>query len=594
MGCSLETPVNTGFTLFTPAVPPEQFAYEDHHFSAARGMEPYMRRIFERFKYDPDGAAALIHLDSFPELKKGLSSRYCSHPENIFLRNITSRLSSNSEHWRFVRSVGPLYFAADDSELCEFADRMADVCGKIIALEESPEFQLSDVFESYGFSTDFMKWQLDTETGELRAEGNWMPRVVCAKFWRRQIRRLCMRETEQIARQLGLTKDYLSEFTYQRCRSTMRRNQLILEGLEAENDLGQVFRLDELCELGVSNPIIRRGELMCRIRGTQEWAEQDNQEWQAVSPTLTVPSRFHSHTKLDSGKVIKNPKYDGSSPIDAMAWHNDRFARLRSRCQKAGIKVYGYVAVEPHHDGCPHIHALYWIKPEDCLSFQRIVSSLWCEEPEKGSDERRVRWVVIDPEMGSAVGYISKYISKGIDGYGVGIDDETGKPSTDSSSRVVAWARTWGIRQFRQVGGPPVTVWRELRRLANQPEHLPANDVRPDQFCLALEAADQGDWCSFISAMGGAICRRKDRPVWPFYVLRKSSGIYGDAVNYIRGLMTKGFEFPLLTRVREWTVRFSRLDRPKKLNQVIHSIKSEASEWGVMRAPQAFALDLCQ
>ncbi|MCV2420170.1 replication endonuclease [Paucibacter sp. DJ2R-2] len=131
---------------------------------------------------------------------------------------------------------------------------------------------------------------------------------------------------------------------------------------------------------------------------------------------------------------------------------------------------------------------------------------------EKGAKEHRCDFKLIDKTRGTAAGYIAKYVAKNIDCEHVG-DDLEGRPATESAKRVEAWSSTWRIRQFQQVGGPPVSVWRELRRI----KHLPAD--APSHLQRAHRAANKqiqndGDetatvaWDAYCRAQGGVDCGR--------------------------------------------------------------------------------------
>ena len=101
---------------------------------------------------------------------------------------------------------------------------------------------------------------------------------LCADEWWRHA--LCLvhgRNLEATAIRLGLVHShasaYVSNVTVERRRNQKRRNRRILEAMVAVNELGDQVSLMELAEASVSNPRIRRCELMARMAGFEQIAQ---------------------------------------------------------------------------------------------------------------------------------------------------------------------------------------------------------------------------------------------------------------------------------------------------------------------------------
>ncbi|WP_338882091.1 replication endonuclease [Aeromonas hydrophila] len=323
--------------------------------------------------------------------------------------------------------------------------------------------------------------------------------------------------------------------------------------------------------------------------------------------------------KADSTQ--ENPKHDGSSPRDSQRYIGKLWERCRSaldrnismvpglpglpaplhcrgfRAQRPKIDgaakwrlggfwdsfkqyrlddpidYFGFRVVEPHHDGTPHWHLLIWVKPEHQ---HRLIGILqrYALSHDKGDLERkrhpdskkpysditpRFDWKVMDKEKGGAVGYIVKYIAKNIDGHRVGDegDLEAETAATEGARRVRAWASLWGLRQFQPLKGPPVGIWRELRRLPGRLQEAKGIVVAPLASPIMEECrryADAVDWKNFTQAMGGPCCRRDERPLSIHRTAFAEPNQYGEPQTKLVGVRAADGLIQQ-TRVGEWVLR---------------------------------------
>lgn len=349
-----------------------------------------------------------------------------------------------------------------------------------------------------------------------------LARVRCEVWWRRTLRRLFARTVEACSIGLGLVNKrrdcYVSNLSVQRRAGQLRASAAMMDATTLENEYGQRMKLSDLAGRSMANKAIRRAELMTRISGFDAVAFDLGHE--ATFITVTCPSRMHKWRDTGTAGVEPNPKFDGTTPGEAQKYLSGQWAKWRAAAQRKGLSVYGFRVAEPHHDGCPHWHLILFHKADQGEALRDLFARYFLRNDsatERGAARHRLTFERIDRSKGSAASYIAKYISKNVDGYKVG-RDLYGADAVESSARVDAWASTWGIRQFQQIGGAPVTVWRELRRL--NPDNVPA-DLIPESLTAGLEGcniveaggrAAEG-WRRYVMVQGGPTAKRAAHPI---------------------------------------------------------------------------------
>lgn len=376
-------------------------------------------------------------------------------------------------------------------------------------------------------------------------------------WWRGRLRRIASAWREHLHIAVGSVSKRKHVYASKNCvtdwREQKRRTREFLKGLDLEDEDGNRISLIEKYDGSVANPAIRRCELMTRIRGFENICNELG--YVSEFYTLTAPSKYHATTKAG----YRNRKWNGASPSDTQSYLTGLWARIRAKLHREEIRIFGIRVAEPHHDGTPHWHMLMFMLPEDVERVRLIIRDYAWEEDrhELRSDKAkkaRFHAEAIDPEKGSATGYVAKYISKNIDGYALDgeTDDESGEFLKETAPAVSAWAARWHIRQFQFIGGAPVTVYRELRRLADT-ETAHGLSI---EFAAVHDAADAGDWAGYVNAQGGPFVRRDDLQVRTLYEPRAEFNQYGEETVCIRGVYDSsvGSGTPILTRLTQWKI----------------------------------------
>lgn len=420
-------------------------------------------------------------------------------------------------------TAGPVPVDATDAQLCMMAERFAADCATVPTMEAALGITALTMRERMEQICRIRGIEPPAEKDDAPA----MARMVDPTWWRRSLRRTHGRALEHTAMRLGFVSirvgSYCSNEAVTRRRHQVERNAAALKATMIRNhDTRQEFNLYDIAQKGMANKSIRRGELMLRMAGCESVAAE--LEHVGLFVTVTCPSKYHAVLQKTGSP---NPKYQGATPRQAQDYLNKKvWALTRAKNAREGIAPYGFRIAEPHHDGCPHWHMLVFVPKNQAAAFVANLAlyALAEDANELTTDaarEARLKVIEIDPAKGTAAGYIAKYVGKNIDDSQGEVYDEEGEVKTDLTGeeittpcqRVDAWASVWGIRQFQGLGMPPVTVWRELRRVKEN------QDATPDYMRAALLAcqrvlstcADTGevtvthaaDFGDYIRAQGG-------------------------------------------------------------------------------------------
>ncbi|MFH4543435.1 replication endonuclease [Vibrio alginolyticus] len=449
-------------------------------------------------------------------------------------------------------------------------------------------------------------------------------RMISEKWWLGRLVKARKIMREHLAIAMGQVSSKASAYASWDCirehQEQQKRNWEYIKQCELfDEETEEKADLAEMVLKSVSNPAIRRHELMVRCRGCEDIGNELG--LQGLFLTLTTPSKYHNSYK--KGGFIEH--WNGASPREAQAYLNNAWQRIRAKLGREEIRWFGVRVAEPHHDGTPHWHLLIWVKPEEVAQVRDIFISYATQEDraelhpqyekEKQKPFRKCAYVgpmdyrprcdfgYIDPEKGTATGYIAKYISKNIDGFAMDdeVSDETGKSVKDMAKNVSAWKSRWAIRQFQFFGGAPVTTYRELRRFASQnkkafmeyvfmqeradlldmyhmlhrhvvgpvkPDRLLTNKelvevigknyqarIQSDEASIVdtMKAADHGNWQGYIMGQGGPFVKREDLLITNSYQVLPFASPHGEDVRKVEGFQTP--EAVVKTRTKVWTIQ---------------------------------------
>jgi hypothetical protein len=473
---------------------------------------------------------------------------------NVWLRDVVKPVAQILANCPFKNTKA----LRRDEMIEDYAKKAADECVNLVsivgdaqAFEEYDETVLFVYKELAAYCSDWgvnPPYKSVVENSEMiEAAECAILRMSCEKWWLRKFTRIKNQINEHILIAIGEVQKkvspYISAQSLSEWNQQQKSNREYLEAMELVSvnacpDTGEeyesIVNLVDMADASSSNPKNRFTELMLRCRGLENLAIDDG--YIGLFVTITTPSQYHA---VSNGKA--NPKWNGCTPREAQNYLTSTWAKIRAELKRQNVIYYGVRVAEPHHDATPHWHMLLFVLPGqgNKLVYTMESYSMQVDGTEKGADKHRFTVEVIDPNKGSATGYIAKYLSKNINGEYIennktgqdsASDFDSGKPASEGARRATAWASRWSIRQFQFFGAEPVTIYREARRLK-----LTAENAEVEKIRQAVETTEKsGKWYAFTKAM------KASRVVLAY---EESTNDYGERIKKIKGLISStGYE----------------------------------------------------
>jgi hypothetical protein len=502
-------------------------------------------------------------------------------PDNTTLAERIAYDSAHPSDWFYIHSVLKLY---PDRHACAIARRYCAIISSKSRFAANTDLRSwINTFKDCGItiSADLpkieemakeksinclssLKWGGPTPEGQYRSLANYcniqgieppepnqdkggsktfegcVKRMLDKHWWRRKLTKKIQQEREKIAVKLGLISKKKDIYCSREARADnihqIERNERVLSNLTA-TDGETSISLADIAKTNISNPEVRYAELMTRLRGFETLVNEADQE--TIFITVTCPSRMHSSLSK-TGRL--NPKFDGTSPAEAHKYLQSTWQKARAKLNREKIEIEGYRIAEPHHDGCPHWHLALATDKKNTNALIQIVEDYFKEtDPDEKGIENRVKTEFVK----SIAGYLSKYISKNIDGKHVD-KDFYGKDSKDSAVNVRAWASLWNIRQFQPIGGASVSTYRELRRIREE-------EKVPERMINVWKAADAGDWAEYEKLQGGLNTNKKNHLILIDKAWSDKLNRFGEKSGSVIIGLSAGLVF-LDTRPKTWTI----------------------------------------
>ncbi|MCB8060536.1 replication endonuclease [Klebsiella pneumoniae] len=390
-----------------------------------------------------------------------------------------------------------------------------------------------------------------------------LARMRCADWWQRKLWQLRNEWREELLRAACLVhrhaSPYVSHDILLQKREQRRKAMDFFRNHDLINEDGDTLSMEDVMLASASNPAHRRNEMMACVKGLELIAEMRGDC--AMFYTITCPSKYHA--TLMNGKP--NPTWDHSTVRKSSDYLVDTFAAFRKAMHKKELRWYGVRVAEPHHDGTVHWHLLCFMRKKHRRAITELLRRFAIREDraELGNNTgARFKSKLIDPRKGTPASYIAKYVSKNIDGRGLGdtVSKETGKSLRDSAEYVTAWASLHRVQQFRFFGIPGRQAYRELRLFASQATRAmktskPGAPVLMDpKLDAVLAAADVGCFATYIMKQGGVLVPRKNYLIHTAYEPTVEPGTYGDHGIRVYGIWSPitGKENKICTHVHTW------------------------------------------